>query len=194
MDVRVFNKIGKRLMNCSPRKARLLLKNNKAEVIGKNPFTIKLKYGSSGYAQEYDNREMQCKSRKTCKLRTSQVFNIARKYYTAFYKQQLIRKVFKLSRRDGIEYMAQLTGESTEYIYSLGSIEMFKKARNRIRRGRSRVRFNKIDNEEASMVASQLAGGGKLSATGGKRTVHKNGSGNVRSAMSEQVWQAMVGN
>ena len=47
----VLNKYNKPLMPCSPRKARLLLKENKAVVIRKTPFTIKLKYGSSGYKQ-----------------------------------------------------------------------------------------------------------------------------------------------
>lgn len=38
-------------MPCSPRKARLLLKQNKAKVINREPFTIQLLYGSSGYKQ-----------------------------------------------------------------------------------------------------------------------------------------------
>ena len=38
-------------MPCSPRKARLLLKQNKAKVIKREPFTIQLLYGSSGYKQ-----------------------------------------------------------------------------------------------------------------------------------------------
>ena len=49
--VYVLNKYNKPLMPCSPRKARLLLKQNKAVVIRKTPFTIKLLYGSSGYKQ-----------------------------------------------------------------------------------------------------------------------------------------------
>ena len=51
MLVYVLNKENKPLMPCSARKARLLLKENKAVVIRKTPFTIKLKYGSSGYKQ-----------------------------------------------------------------------------------------------------------------------------------------------
>jgi len=39
-------------MPCQPRKARLLLKENKAKVIKMVPFTIQLLYGSSGYKQE----------------------------------------------------------------------------------------------------------------------------------------------
>lgn len=49
--VYVINKNNKPLMPCSNRKARLLLKQNKAIVIKRTPFTIKLKYGSSGYIQ-----------------------------------------------------------------------------------------------------------------------------------------------
>ncbi len=51
MIVYVINKHGNPLMPCSPRKARLLLKQNKAKVIKREPFTIQLLYGSSGYKQ-----------------------------------------------------------------------------------------------------------------------------------------------
>lgn len=51
MVVYVINKHGKPLMPCSPRKARVLLKQGKAKVIKREPFTIKLLYGSSGYRQ-----------------------------------------------------------------------------------------------------------------------------------------------
>lgn len=47
----VVNKHGKSLMPCSPRKARLLLKNKKAKIYKREPFTIQLIYGSSGYVQ-----------------------------------------------------------------------------------------------------------------------------------------------
>jgi hypothetical protein len=52
MLVYVVNKYGKPLMPCSPRKARILLKEKKAKVIKRTPFTIQLLYGSSGYKQE----------------------------------------------------------------------------------------------------------------------------------------------
>lgn len=51
MFVYVINKNGQPLMPCKPQKARKLLKANKAEVVKYEPFTIKLKYGSSGYKQ-----------------------------------------------------------------------------------------------------------------------------------------------
>ena len=49
--VYVLNKHGEPLMPCSPRKARLLLKQKKACVIKRTPFTVKLLYGSTGYNQ-----------------------------------------------------------------------------------------------------------------------------------------------
>jgi hypothetical protein len=49
--VYVINKHGKPLMPCSPRKARILLKQGKAKIIKREPFTIQLLYGSSGYKQ-----------------------------------------------------------------------------------------------------------------------------------------------
>lgn len=52
MFVFVINKNGKPLMPCSPRTARVLLKTGKAKVVSKEPFTIKLLYGSAGYKQE----------------------------------------------------------------------------------------------------------------------------------------------
>ena len=51
MKVFVLNKHGNPLMPCNPRKARLLLKQQKAVVVKQMPFTIRLLYGSSGYKQ-----------------------------------------------------------------------------------------------------------------------------------------------
>ncbi len=47
----VLNKHGKPLMPCHPAKARILLKQGKAKVVQRTPFTIQLLYGSSGYKQ-----------------------------------------------------------------------------------------------------------------------------------------------
>jgi hypothetical protein len=52
MLVYVINKEGRALMPCKPQKSRKLLKTNKAKVIKREPFTIQLLYGSSGYKQE----------------------------------------------------------------------------------------------------------------------------------------------
>lgn len=51
MKVFIINKHGQALMPCKPRKAKVLLKEGKAKVIKRNPFTIQLKHGSSGYRQ-----------------------------------------------------------------------------------------------------------------------------------------------
>lgn len=52
MLVYVNTEQGTPLMPCSPRKARLLLKQGKAKIIRKTPFTIQLLYNSSGYKQK----------------------------------------------------------------------------------------------------------------------------------------------
>ncbi len=49
--VYVKSKEGKALMPCSERKARVLLKKDKAKVVAHRPFTISLIYGSSNYKQ-----------------------------------------------------------------------------------------------------------------------------------------------
>ena len=51
MLVYVLNKDGKPLMPCKSVKARILLRQKKAKVIRREPFTIQLLYGSSGYKQ-----------------------------------------------------------------------------------------------------------------------------------------------
>lgn len=52
MLVFVLSKNGKPLMPCSEGKARRLLKEEKAKVKSREPFTIKLLHGSSGYKQK----------------------------------------------------------------------------------------------------------------------------------------------
>lgn len=51
MKVYVINKHGLPLMATTPRKARILLKEGKAKIVGRSPFTIQLVHGSSGYVQ-----------------------------------------------------------------------------------------------------------------------------------------------
>ncbi len=48
----VISRHGKPLMPTTPPKARHLLKHDKAKVVSREPFTIKLLYGSSDYKQE----------------------------------------------------------------------------------------------------------------------------------------------
>jgi RRXRR protein/HNH endonuclease len=52
MKVLVINKHGQALMPTSPRRARLFLSSGKAKIVGRDPFTIQIIYGSSGYKQE----------------------------------------------------------------------------------------------------------------------------------------------
>lgn len=52
MRVFVINMHGEALMPCKPRKAKILLKDGKATVVKRNPFTIQLKHGSTGYKQD----------------------------------------------------------------------------------------------------------------------------------------------
>lgn len=54
MKVCVLNKHGRPLMPTTPSKARLLLKSGKAKIVKRDPFTIQLIYGSSGYTQPGD--------------------------------------------------------------------------------------------------------------------------------------------
>ena len=52
MLVYVLNKHGTPLMPCKPSKARKLLRDKNAKVVKREPFTIQLLYGSSGYKQD----------------------------------------------------------------------------------------------------------------------------------------------
>ena len=52
MKVFVINKHGEVLMPSKPRKAKILLREGKAKVVKRNPFTIQLKHGSTGYKQD----------------------------------------------------------------------------------------------------------------------------------------------
>ncbi len=49
--VLVINQQGRPLMPTTPRKARLLLKEERAKIVGRDPFTIQLLYGTRGYTQ-----------------------------------------------------------------------------------------------------------------------------------------------
>ena len=50
--VYTINQHNRSLMPCSPRRARMLLKQKKAKCVRRTPFTIKLLYGNSGYVQK----------------------------------------------------------------------------------------------------------------------------------------------
>ena len=72
MLVYILNNKGKPLMPCKPQKARKLLKHNKAKVIKKEPFTIQLLFGSSGYKQLITLGKVRvCQGHSSTKLKTS---------------------------------------------------------------------------------------------------------------------------
>ena len=52
MRVYVINKHGEPLMPCKPQRARKLLSSGKAKVVSREPFTIQLLFGCTGYKQE----------------------------------------------------------------------------------------------------------------------------------------------
>lgn len=52
MYVYVLNQHDEPLMPCSPRKARLLLKQQRAKVVRRTPFVVQLLHGGSGYKQK----------------------------------------------------------------------------------------------------------------------------------------------
>jgi len=51
MKVLVINQHGRPLMPTTPTNAKKLLKAGKAKIVGRNPFTIQLAYGTRGYTQ-----------------------------------------------------------------------------------------------------------------------------------------------
>ena len=51
MKVCVINQNGRPLMPTTPRQARLLLESGRARIVRRVPFTVQLRYGSSGYRQ-----------------------------------------------------------------------------------------------------------------------------------------------
>lgn len=51
MKVLVINFWGRPLMPTTPRKVRLLLKEGRAKIVGRDPFTIQLLYKTRGYTQ-----------------------------------------------------------------------------------------------------------------------------------------------
>ena len=106
MLVYVLNKHGKPLMPCSPRKARVLLKEEKAKIVTHKPFTIQLLYGSSGYKQKltlgvdpgYEKVGMSVISEKR------EVFSCEAKLRTDIQKKLLERRGARRGRRSRLRY------------------------------------------------------------------------------------------
>ena len=51
MKVLVINQHGRPLMPTTPRLARIILKEGRAKIVARDPFTIQLLYGTRGYTQ-----------------------------------------------------------------------------------------------------------------------------------------------
>ena len=104
MLVHVKNKHGKPLMPCSPRKARILLKEGKAKPVkGKTGyFTIQLLYGSSGYKQEIVvGIDTGAKRVPIAAVGNSKVYYAKEKILRADVKQQLSgRASYRRTRRN----------------------------------------------------------------------------------------------
>jgi len=106
MLVYVLNKHGKPLMPCKPAKARHLLRDKKAKVIKREPFTIQLLYGSSGYMQRvnlgidtgYQNIGFSAMTEKQ-ELISGEV-----KLDNFMSKRLLDRKMFRKNRRNRLRY------------------------------------------------------------------------------------------
>ncbi len=106
MLVYVQNKHGKSLMPTNPSKARILLKEGKAKVINQKPFTIRLKYGSSGYKQEltlgvdtgYEKVGVSVVSSK------KELFSAEVKLRTDVSKKISERRMYRRNRRNRLRY------------------------------------------------------------------------------------------
>ena len=106
MLVYVQNKHGKPLMPTNPAKARILLKEGKAKVVLRKPFTIQLKYGSSGYKQDltlgvdtgFEKVGVSVVSKK------AEVFSAEVKLRTDVSKRVTEKRMYRRNRRSRLRY------------------------------------------------------------------------------------------
>lgn len=93
-------------MPCSPRKARILLKNEKAEVVSRSPFTIRLKFGSSGYKQDITlgvdtgHSEVGISAVSASK----EVYSVVVKMRNDISEKMTARKMYRRNRRNRLRY------------------------------------------------------------------------------------------
>jgi len=106
MKIFVINKHGEALMPCSPRKAKILLRDGKAKVIKRNPFTIQLKYGSSGYKQaltlgvDTGHTEIGL----SVVAETIEVFSAVATMRNDISKKMTTRKMYRRQKRNKLRY------------------------------------------------------------------------------------------
>lgn len=106
MNVFVLNKHSEALMPCKPRKAKILLREGKAKVVKRNPFTIQLKYGTSGYKQaltlgvDTGHGEVGL----SVVSETKEVFSAVAKMRNDISDKMTTRKMYRVARRGRLRY------------------------------------------------------------------------------------------
>ena len=108
MRVFVLNRHGEALMPCKPRKAKILLREEKAKVLKRNPFTIQLKYGSSGYRQgltlgvDTGHTEVGI----SVVSETKEVFSAVAEMRNDISEKMTTRKMYRRQKRNKLRYRA----------------------------------------------------------------------------------------
>jgi len=108
MRVFVINKHGEALMPCKPRKAKILLREGKASVAKRNPFTIQLKYGSTGYKQDLTLGVDTGHSEVGISVisETKEVFSAVAKMRNDISDKIATRKMYRRQKRNKLRYRA----------------------------------------------------------------------------------------
>ena len=106
MKVFVINKNGEALMPCKPRKAKILLREGKAKVAKRNPFTIQLKYGSTGYKQNLTLGVDTGHSEVGISVvsATKEVFSAVAKMRNDISDKMTTRKMYRRQKRNKLRY------------------------------------------------------------------------------------------
>lgn len=106
MRVFVINKHGEALMPCKPRKAKVLLREGKASVVKRMPFTIQLKHGSTGYKQELTLGVDTGHSEVGISVvsETKEVFSAVAKMRNDISDKMTTRKMYRRNRRNRLRY------------------------------------------------------------------------------------------
>lgn len=106
MRVFVINQYGKALMPCKPRNAKILLREGKAKIVAHSPFTIQLKYGSTGYKQNLTLGVDTGHSEVGLSviLETKEVFSAVASMRNDISKKMITRKMYRRNRRNRLRY------------------------------------------------------------------------------------------
>jgi hypothetical protein len=106
MRVFVINMHGETLMPCKPRKAKVLLREGKAKVVKRNPFTIQLKHGSTGYKQALTLGVDTGHSEVGISVvsATKEVFSAVAKMRNDISDKMTTRKMYRTKRRNRLRY------------------------------------------------------------------------------------------